>query len=95
MTKRGSRTSLIGGLPAALAYRCARSRRVVSGGEGTCQARPQARSSRASVTRALAMSRLCVKVCGTSRSPGIQAVRPFSRAGPMTVEYMPTASLPT
>jgi len=56
---------------------------VMAGGDGTCQARPHARSSWASATKARAMSPLKVNVCCMSRWPVIQAARPFFMAGSM------------
>jgi hypothetical protein len=41
------------------------------------------------------MSLFTVKVCGMSRSPVIQAVLPFLRAGSMSSGKMPLAPWPT
>src|SRR5204862_3038997 len=71
------------GAPATLLNRTASSRMVIGGFVGTCQARPQARSSTATVTRVLATPVIDVQLCGTPRGAGAYARLPASTGLPI------------
>src|SRR5947207_12847034 len=89
----GTWVSFGSGASIACAYRFASSRTVSGGLVGTSHARPQPRSSVATLASVFATSEIDVQLCGTSNGVGTYARFPVSTGAPSTTLKIEFASM--